>query len=268
MFMKVLQPHQLLILSILIAVLLIVSGYSEGSTNQPPVFLEEGGDVKNFRGVVDREIPENLAPWADIGSPISATDADNDKITYSLDTGQDARKFWIDKDTGQLRSMVYFDYENTNAYLLTVEASDGQDATQIDVVVFINNRPEFNTTRLPVLLMQEHGSGVIRAAYAKLGFKRVPVGENIGRPIVSSGVVENPDNEDITFELSSSSRYYGRYFNIDPDSGQLSIKSEIHFDRHRYRARGRLLALPIRILMRDSYGESDAIVGCILLLDL
>ncbi len=281
------QPRQLLILSILIAVLLIVSGYSEGSTNQPPVFLEEVGDVKNFRDVIDREIPENFDP-GDIGDPISAMDADGDKITYSL-TGEEARKFWINKDTGQLSSREYFDYENTNAYLLTVEASDGQDATQIDVVVFINNRPEFNTTRLPFIpYIFEHydylsnidsyfdsfalrfGIRVIHQWYSNTGLNLFEVGDDIGEPIVSSGVVENPDNEDVTFELSSNSKYYNHYLDIDPDSGQLSIKSKIDFEKHldRKSRRGNDLVLPIRILMLDNYGIADAIVGCIMVRNL
>ena len=39
----------------------------------------------------------------DIGSPVEATDADGDDLTYSLD-GTDAASFGIDAGTGQLKT--------------------------------------------------------------------------------------------------------------------------------------------------------------------
>ena len=170
-----------------------------------------------------------------------------------------------------------------------MEASDGQDATQIDVVVFINNRPEFNTTNLPFIpyifehydylsnidsffdsLALRFGIRVIHPWYSSTGLNLFEVGDDIGEPIVSSGVVENPDNEDVTFELSSNSKYYNHYLDIDPDSGQLSIKSKIDFEKHldRKSRRGHDLALPIRILMSDNYGIADAINGRIMVKNL
>ena len=47
----------------------------------------------------------------DIGRPVSATDADNDALTYSLDDSTDADSFSIDASSGQLRTRAALDYE-------------------------------------------------------------------------------------------------------------------------------------------------------------
>ena len=63
--------------------------------NEAPVFTE--GDQP------PAAIPENTPAGRNIGAPVSATDADNDLLTYSLD-GPDEASFDIDASSGQLQT--------------------------------------------------------------------------------------------------------------------------------------------------------------------
>ncbi len=60
---------------------------------------------------------------------VSATDPDQDTLTYSITGGNDDGKFAIDSGTGRLTVAGDLDLATTPAYSLTVEASDGQGGT-------------------------------------------------------------------------------------------------------------------------------------------
>ena len=264
-----------LIISVLIVVMLLISGYyvySQQPPNQAPVFSEGP--------VTEREIAENIRPQTNVGVPVSASDPDNDSITYQL-TGEDAAlEFYINESSGQIQTLRYLDYEKTNMYLLTVVASDGQLTTEIDVVVFVIKRPEFKVKSLsdPPYIFEHYdgnpslgqfytiiaGMEILHTYWRSLGLERVAVGENVGKPIDTS-VIDNPDNIPITFRLSD--KIHNEYFNIDETSGQLSIKKKIDYDADEFRnRRSRMgnIALPIRIIMYDEHGISDAVSHCVI----
>ena len=101
-----------------------VSNWSPSATgtttaNQSPVFSEGTSTT--------RSIAENTGAGQNIGNPVSATDGDNDPITYSLE-GRDASAFTIQSNSGQLRtrSGVTYDYETKDRYSVTVRAQDGK----------------------------------------------------------------------------------------------------------------------------------------------
>ena len=87
--------------------------------NQPPVFSEGASTT--------RSLAENTGAGQNIGNPISATDGDGDRLTYSLE-GRDARSFTIISGSGQLRtrSGVTYDYETQNSYSITVRVQDSK----------------------------------------------------------------------------------------------------------------------------------------------
>ena len=84
--------------------------------NLPPVF-DEGTTAA-------RGVDENTAANQPIGNPLTAWDADNDTLTYSLDTASDAF-FDIDSD-GQLLTEAGLDHEARNSYSVNVSVSDGK----------------------------------------------------------------------------------------------------------------------------------------------
>ena len=99
-------------------------------------------DVDENRGPVfagsrtTRSIAENTPAGVNIGIPVSATDADEDTLTYSLD-GTDASSFRIVSTSGQLKTRASLDYETKNDYLVTVTASDGVLTASISVAITI-----------------------------------------------------------------------------------------------------------------------------------
>ena len=95
-----------------------------------------------------REVPENTPPGVNIGTPISATDDDEDgegnddlefgdTLTYSL-SGTDAASFDIDPSTGQLITKASLDFENPrggtdsndNAYVVMVTVKDSMGTSE------------------------------------------------------------------------------------------------------------------------------------------
>ena len=100
--------------------------------NDAPVF--EDGDTAT------REVPENSGANVNVGTPVDATDADNDTLTYTL-SGTDAGSFNIAQSTGQLatRSGVTYDFETKPSYSVTVEVNDGRASNNTaSIAVTIN----------------------------------------------------------------------------------------------------------------------------------
>ncbi len=95
-----------------------------------------------------RSIAENTAANANIGSPVSATDADNDNLTYTLE-GAEAGSFAIDESSGQLKTKSALDHEDKDTYTVTVKASDGNEGTDtIGVTITVsdvNEAPDFGS---------------------------------------------------------------------------------------------------------------------------
>ncbi|MDE0019028.1 MAG: cadherin domain-containing protein, partial [Candidatus Poribacteria bacterium] len=109
--------------------------------NNPPVFTE---------GVsTTRAIAENTAADVDIGSAVSATDAEGDTLTYTL-SGTDAAAFRIVSTTGQLRTWAVLDYETKSVYTVAITASDGSLTDTISVTITVTDVVEDPTNRAPV----------------------------------------------------------------------------------------------------------------------
>ena len=106
---------------------------------------------------------EGQSPWSNpaqgttVGAAMTATDADNDTLTYSI-TGPNPGGFTIDSTTAQLRSgpAESYDFEDPakNTYTVTVTATDSRgasDSIPVTVTVTDVNEPpafaESNPTR-------------------------------------------------------------------------------------------------------------------------
>ena len=87
-----------------------------------------------------RSVAENSAAGTNVGAAVTATDADDDSITYSL-TGADASSFAINSETGQITVGVgtSLDYETKTSYSVTVSASDGTLSGTIAVTIAITD---------------------------------------------------------------------------------------------------------------------------------
>ena len=108
-----------------------------------------GNNPPQFPSTIDPlTIAENTPAGVNIGAPITATDANNDSLTYSLD-GTDAASFDINASSGQLRTKAALDYETTSSYFVQVNATDPSgDTDYIDVTIDIDNVEEPGTVTL------------------------------------------------------------------------------------------------------------------------
>ena len=110
------------------------------NVNEAPVFLSAPDSLT---------IREDTPVGGDIGAPFTATDGDNDTLTYSLDdTG--AESFDIDASSGQLRTRVALDFEEGDtSYSLTVTAADpSNESATVDVTITVTNINEDGTVTL------------------------------------------------------------------------------------------------------------------------
>ncbi len=99
------------------------SASAEGATreNRPPEFIEGAA--------APRSVAENAALGTDLGDPLTASDPDEELLTYALADGADASSFAIASDTGQLRTNAALNHETRSTYSVTVTASDDHDGT-------------------------------------------------------------------------------------------------------------------------------------------
>ncbi len=86
-----------------------------------------------------RSVAENTAAGGNVGAPVTATDADNDALTYTLG-GADAARFAVGSRTGQITvgSGTTLDYETRRSYTVVVTASDpsgGRDTITVTISV-------------------------------------------------------------------------------------------------------------------------------------
>ena len=113
-----------------------------------------GNSAPQFQSGTDaRTVPENTPSGVDIGAPVTATDADNDTLTYTLG-GRDGSSFAIVSSSGQLQTRNALNHETKSSYVVTVSVrdnknDDGNSDTAIDdtitVTITVENLDELGT---------------------------------------------------------------------------------------------------------------------------
>ena len=181
--------------------------------NKAPVFVEDS---------TTRSVTENTAADVDIGSAVTATDANNtdtddntiDTLTYLL-SGTDAASFDIDPLTGQLKTGAALDYEVKSSYTVTVIASDGSLMDSTTVNIDVADVDETPTNSVPVF---SEGSATSRT-----------VAENTGAGMIIGGAVAatDADNDTLIYTLSATD---ASSFDIDRTSGQLKTRVTLDYE--------------------------------------
>ena len=162
-----------------------------------------------------RSVAENTAQSVNIGTPIAATDTNNDTLTYTL-SGADANVFNIDSSTGQLKTNEALDYETKSTYTVTITVSDGSLTDTLTVTITVTDVDEVVNTA-PVF---REGDNTLRAVT-----ENSPVGTNVGNPVIAT----DTHGDLLSFTLGSID---AGAFDID-SSGQLKTKSPLDYETKR-----------------------------------
>ena len=89
----------------------------------------EANRLPEFAGPQKRSVAENAAAGAAVGAPVTATDADGETLSYSLEAANDHASFTIEPSSGQIRTTAAHDHEARSRYSVTVKADDGEGGT-------------------------------------------------------------------------------------------------------------------------------------------
>ena len=111
-----------------------VPGNPVNGSNSPPDFGTES---------VDRAVSKNARMDSPVGAPVTASDPDNDPLTYSLEGG-DTDTFRIKPDTGQIKTNGH--PLDTDGYMVTVKATDPMLASDtVEVSIDVTEQNPGNT---------------------------------------------------------------------------------------------------------------------------
>ena len=104
--------------------------------NNPPTFSAN---------TAARSVAENTAAGQNVGAALTATDANSDTLTYTLE-GTDAASFDIDSTSGQIltKAGVTYNHEAKSTYTVIVKADDGNggtDTVTVTITVTDVNEP-------------------------------------------------------------------------------------------------------------------------------
>ena len=199
--------------------------------NDAPLFSEGASAT--------RSIPENTASGTDIGSPISASDADSgDTLTCTL-SGTDAASFSLVKTSGQLRTATSLDYETKNAYTVTVTVSDGKGGSDsINVTINVtdvnepvtpppdqqdNSQPPSQTNPQPPV--QQNNPPVFSdgTSTTRSVAENTPSNRNIGSAVTAT----DPEGETLIYSLSGAD---AAAFSINSNTGQLQTVASLDYE--------------------------------------
>ena len=213
-----------------IDVTISVTDVDETPANNAPEFTEGTSAT--------RSVAENTASGTDIGSAVSATDADTgDTLTYSLG-GTDASSFSIVSTSGQLQTSAALDYETKTSYSVTVSVSDGKGGSDsIDVTISVtdvdetpaNNAPEFT-----------EGTSATRSVA-----ENTASGTNIGSAVSAT---DADTGDTLTYSLSGTD---ASSFSIVSTSGQLQTSASLDYETK--------TSYSVTVSVSDGNGGSDSI---------
>ena len=125
-------------------------GKSASAVSANPVRAPAPGNTDPMfpSGTDTRTVDENERAGTNVGAPVVATDADNDRLSYFL-SGTDAAAFEINSSSGQLRTRAVFDFETRQSYQVDVTATDPSGGFgEVTVTISVGNVQEAGTLAL------------------------------------------------------------------------------------------------------------------------
>ena len=211
----------------------VINDSSDDTTNNTAPMFSEGESTS-------RSVVENTPAGRDIGTPISATDADSgDSLEYTL-SGTDAAAFSINSTTGQLQTNATLDYETKNAYAVIVSVSDGNGGTDsISVTISVTNDISDDTTNNTAPTFTDGGST------SRSVLENTPSGRDIGTPISAT---DADSGDSLEYTLSGTD---AAAFSINTSTGQLQTNATLDYETKN--------AYVVIVNVSDGNGGTDSI---------
>ena len=214
----------------------------EDQANKAPEFDDDAS--------YSRTIDENVTPDtaldqnpANVGDVVTATDPNDDNLTYSL-SGNDAGSFMIGSSDGQISAKMKLDHEAKSSYTVTVKATDPSGLSDsVEVTIKVTNVDEAPTiTRTDALTNQ--APTFPSAATTREVAENTVAGEGIGAPVAAT----DADNDALTHALSGTD---AASFDIISATGQLQTKAALDYETK--------ITYSVTVTASDSGGLSDSI---------
>ena len=160
-------------------------------------------------------VMENTAAGVDIGTPVTATDPEDDPVTYELDDG-DGASFEIDTNTGQIKTKDALDRETKDSYTVTVTASDdgGASATH-DVTITVTEAND------PPVFTDDNGN--VQTSVPREVAENTPADQPVGDPVAAI----DEENDTLTYSLGGTD---AASFDFETTTGQIKTKSGVDLD--------------------------------------
>ena len=159
---------------------------------------------------------DNASVGDSIGDKVTATDADDDTLSYSLG-GDDASLFDIDSSSGQLKITQSLIDHNSSLYSIKVIATDPDNATaEISGTIFVTRVARQETNNPPVF---DDGESTTRSVA-----ENTASGENIGTPVAAT---DDDAGDTLTYSLEGAD---AASFSIVSTSGQLQTSAALDYE--------------------------------------
>ncbi|XP_078600673.1 protocadherin Fat 4-like [Branchiostoma floridae x Branchiostoma japonicum] len=162
----------------------------------------------------DISVPEDLASGG-LVTTVVANDADvgsNAVVLYSIIAGDDGQ-FRVDSDTGEIRTTGPLNREQSPTHSVTVQASDGQQASTIDVNISLtdvnDNAPQF-----------------LRSVYSFDIREDAAVNSEVN--FVSATDTDEGSNADITYSITDENQ---GMFDITPKTGVIILRRPLDYEQ-------------------------------------
>ena len=142
-----------------------VMAISDNAVREAP---ETNNDPEFPAASVEVEVKESVTGGGNVGDPVTATDADDDVLTYSLSGGADKDAFGIVPASGQITvgADTELDYETRTSYTVEVKAEDPfgrSDTVMVTITVTDVDEPPVQVIKFLLI------SGMAEVDYAESG---------------------------------------------------------------------------------------------------
>lgn len=192
---------------------LLVVAVSDGTNSSSANLTVDITDDGNQAPVITDQafaIPENSLNGSDIGT-VSASDPENDALTFTITAGNDLGAFALDASTGDLTVLdsTSLDFETNPTFMLTVEVYDGDLTASATVEVDLTD--------------------VVENTAPSIGDQLFTLDENSAAgTVVGTVVATDADGNSLTYSITAGNDLGG--FAIGLTTGQLTVADESVMD--------------------------------------